>query len=134
MGNIQIIGIIAVIIGIGVFGYLRSEKNEYAERKVSIDSIEAKAALAIIEKLAQSTNHLAQCISPKANPIAQQELTRTSIQLQKANSTSLTHAEWVGDYLKIQIQALVDGNKSSQYRYIFEPEAEDGLKLLGVQY
>ena len=126
MGNIQIIGIIAVIIGIGVFGYLRSEKNEYAERKVSIDSIEAKAALAIIEKLAQSTNCLTQCISPKANPVVQQELIRASIQLQKADSTSLTHAEWVGDYLKIQIQALVDGNKSSQYRYIFEPEAEDG--------
>ena len=134
MGNIQIIGIIAAIIGIGVFGYLRSEKNEYAERKVSIDSIEAKAALVILEKLAQSTNCLAQCISPKADPVVQQELIRASIQLQKADSTSLTHAEWVGDYLKIQIQALVDGNKKSQYRYILEPEAEDGLRLLGVQY
>ena len=134
MGNAQIIGIIAAIIGIGVFGYLRSEKNEYAERKVSIDSIEAKAALAIIEELAQSTNYLAQCISPKANPVVQQELIRTSIQLQEAHSISLTHAEWAGDYLKIQIQALVDGNKKSQYRYILKPETGDGLSLLGIQY
>ena len=134
MGNTQIIGIIAAIIGIGVFGYLRSEKNEYAEREVSIDSIEAKAALAIIEKLAQSTNCLTQSISPKANPVVQQELIRTSIRLQEAYSISLTHAEWTGDYLKIQILALVDGNKASQYRFMLEPEAEDVLKLLGVQY
>ena len=134
MSNIQVIGIIAAIIGIGMFGYLRSEKDEYAERKVSIDSTEAKAALAMIEKLAQSTNSLAQCISLKANPVVQQELIRTSIRLQEADSISLTQAEWTGDYLKIQIQALVDGNKTSVYRFMLEAEAEDRLKILGVQF
>ena len=134
MRNAQIIGIIAAIIGIGIFGYLRSEKDEYAERKVSIDSTEAKAALAMIEKLAQSTNSLAQCISPKANPVVQQELIRTSIRLQEAASISLTQAEWTGDYLKIQIQVLADGKKATAYRFMLEAEAEDRLKLLGVQF
>lgn len=134
MSNIQVIGIIAALIGIGMFGYLRSEKDEYAERKVSIDSTEAKVALAMIEKLAQSTNSLAQCISPKANPVIQQELIRTSIRLQEADSISLTQAEWTGDYLKIQIQALVNGKKATAYRFMLEAEAEDRLKLLGVQF
>jgi len=134
MSNIQVIGIIAAIIGIGIFGYLRSEKDEYAERKVSIDSTEAKAALAMIEKLVQSTNSLAQCISLKANPVVQQELIRTSIRLQEADSISPTQAEWTGDYLKIQIQALVDGKKTSVYRFMLEAEAEGRLKILGVQF
>ena len=134
MSNIQVIGIIAAIIGIGIFGYLRSEKDEYAERKVSIDSTEAKAALAMIEKLVQSTNSLAQCISLKANPVVQQELIRTSIRLQEADSISPTQAEWTGDYLKIQIQALVDGKKATAYRFMLEAEAEDRLKILGVQF
>ena len=88
----------------------------------------------MIEKLAQSTNSLAQCISPKANPVVQQELIRTSIRLQEADSISLTQAEWTGDYLKIQIQALVDGKKATAYRFMLEAEAEDRLKLLGVQF
>ena len=134
MSNIQVIGIIAALIGIGMFGYLRSEKDEYAERKVSIDSTEAKVALAMIEKLAQSTNSLAQCISPKANPVMQQELIRTSIRLQEADSISLTQAEWTGDYLKIQIQALVNGKKATAYRFMLEAEAEGRLKVLGVQF
>ena len=134
MSNIQVIGIIAALIGIGMFGYLRSEKDEYAERKVSIDSTEAKVALAMIEKLAQSTNSLAQCISPKANPVIQQELIRTSIRLQEADSISLTQAEWTGDYLKIQIQALVNGKKATAYRFMLEAEAEGRLKVLGVQF
>ena len=133
MSNIQVIGIIVAIIGIGIFGYLRSEKDEYAERKISIDSTEAKAALAMIEKLAQSTNSLAQCISPKANPVVQQELIRTSIRLQEADSISLTNAEWTGDYLKIHIQVLVDSNKANAYRFMLEAEAEGQLKLLAVQ-
>lgn len=134
MSNIQVIGIIAALIGIGMFGYLRSEKDEYAERKVSIDSTEAKVALVMIEKLAQSTNSLAQCISPKANPVMQQELIRTSIRLQEADSISLTQAEWTGDYLKIQIQALVNGKKATAYRFMLEAEAEGRLKVLGVQF
>ena len=134
MSNIQVIGIIVAIICIGTFSYLRSEKDEYAERKISIDSTEAKAALAMIENLAQSTNSLAQCISPKANPVVQQELIRTSIRLQEADSISLTHAEWTGDYLKIYIQVLEDSNKANAYRFMLEAEAEGQLKLLGVQF
>ena len=58
MNSVQIIIILAAVAAIGVFGYLRSDKNEYAEREVALDSTEAKEAEAIFKQLAQSTTIL----------------------------------------------------------------------------
>lgn len=123
----QIIIILATVAAIGVSGYLRSDKNEYSEREVGLDSPEAKAALAIVEKLAQSTNYLAQCISPKASPAVQKQLIRSAIQLREAEEALLTEVQWTGDYLKIQVRA-----RGNIHCFTLDPEVEGGLKLLGV--
>lgn len=127
MNSSQIIMIVVAVIGVGAFGYLRSDKNEYSEREVGLDSPEAKAALAIIEKLAQSTNYLAQCISPKASPAVQKQLIRSAIQLRESGEVLFTDAQWTGDYLKIQVRA-----RGNIHCFTLEPEVEGGLKLLGV--
>ena len=42
MSSAQIIIILVTVAAIGVFGYLRSDKNEYAEREAALDSAESK--------------------------------------------------------------------------------------------
>jgi len=85
MNSVQIIIILAAVAAIGVFGYLRSDKNEYAEREVALDSTESKEAEAIFKQLAQSTNYLVQCISSKANPAVQQMLLRSAVALKESS-------------------------------------------------
>ena len=128
MTSAQYILIGIAVVGIATFGFMRSNENEYVERPMALDSVEAKAALSIFEQLTQSTNALAEVISPKANPMVQQRLLRSANQLQTAGSVELTSAHWTGDYLKIQIKAA----KASHW-FTLEQVADDGLKLLGVQ-
>ena len=59
MSSAQTILIGVAVVGITVFGFMRSDENEYAEQVVALDSTEAKAALAIFKQLSQSTNALA---------------------------------------------------------------------------
>ena len=128
MSSAQYILIGVAVVGIAIFGFMRSNENEYAERPMALDSDEARAALSIFEQLTQSTNALAEVISPKANPMVQQRLLRSANQLQTAGSVELTSAHWTGDYLKIQIQAAEES-----HWFTLEQVADDGLKLLGVQ-
>ena len=128
MSSAQTILIGVAVVGLTVFGFMRSGENEYAEQVVALDSTEAKAALVIFKQLSQSTNALAEVISPKANPMVQQRLLRSANQLQTAGSVELTSAHWTGDYLKIQIQAAEES-----HWFTLEQAADDGLKLLGVQ-
>ena len=128
MSSPQYILIGVAVAGVAIFGFLRSSENEYAERPMALDSAEAKAALSIFEQLTQSTNALAEVISPKANPMVQQLLLRSANQLQTAGSVELTSAHWTGDYFKIQIKAAEES-----HWFTLEQSADDGLKLLGVQ-
>ena len=116
------------MVGFAVFGFMRSDENEYAERPMALDSAEAKAALAIFEQLTQSTNALSEVISPKANPIVQQHLQRSAARIQTAGTVELINAHWTGDYFKVQIQAAEES-----HWFTLEKAADDGLKLLGVQ-
>ena len=131
MNSVQIISILAAVAAIGVFGYLRSDRNEYAEREVALDSTESKEAEAIFKQLAQSTNYLVQCISSKANPAVQQMLLRSAVALKESSSVTLIGAYWSGDYLKVQVKAPADDAETAQYWFTLEPEANGELKLLG---
>ena len=134
MNSVQIIIILAAVAAIGVFGYLRSDRNEYAEREVALDSTESKEAEAIFKQLAQSTNYLAQCISPKASPVMQQILLRSAVALKESGKATLVVAHWSGDYMKVQIKASTEIDPNAVQWFTLEPEANGGLKLLGVQY
>ena len=133
MSSAQIIIIMIAIAGIGAFGYLHSDKNEYAEREVALGSGESKEAEAIFKQLAQSTNYLAQCISSKASPVVQQMLLRSAVALKESSSATLTGAHWSGDYLKVQVKAPTDDDEAAQQWFTLESEVNGELKLLGVQ-
>ena len=128
MSNAQYILLGVAGVGVAVFGFMRSDENEYAERPMALDSAEAKAALAIFEQLTQSTNALSEVISPKANPMVQQRLLRSAARIQTAGTVELINAHWTGNYLKVQIQAAEES-----HWFTLEPASDDGLKLLGVQ-
>ena len=128
MSNAQYILLGVAVVGVAVFGFMRSDENEYAERPMALDSAEAKAALAIFEQLTQSTNALSEVISPKANPMVQQRLLRSAAQNQTAGTVELINAHWTGNYLKVQIQAAEES-----HWFTLEQASDDGLKLLGVQ-
>ena len=132
MSSASIIIILVAVAAIGVFGYLRSDKNEYAERE-ALDSAESKAAEAIFKQLAQSTNYLVQCISSKASPVVQQMLLRSAVALKESGKATLVGAYWSGDYLKVQVKAPTDGAKPAQHWFTLESEDNGELKLLGVQ-
>ena len=133
MSRAQIIIILVAIAAIGVFGYLRSDKNEYAEREVALDSTESKEAEAIFKQLAQSTNYLVQCISSKASPVVQQILLRSAVVLKESSSVTLTGAYWSGEYLKVQIKASTETDSNAVHWFTLESEANGELKLIGVQ-
>ena len=128
MSNAQYILLGVAVVGVAVFGFMRSDENEYAERPMALDSAEAKAALAIFEQLTQSTNALSEVISPKANRMVQQRLLRSAARIQTAGTVELINAHWTGNYLKVQIQAAEES-----HWFTLEQASDDGLKLLGVQ-
>ena len=128
MSSAQTILIGVAVVGITMFGFMRSDENEYAEQVVALDSTEAKAALAIFKQLSQSTNALADAISPKANPVIQQHLQRSAARLQTAGTVELINAHWTGDYFKVQIKAAEES-----HWFTLEQGGGAGLKLLGVQ-
>ena len=131
MSSAQIIIILGAVVG--VFGYLRSDKNEYAEREVALDSGEAKNAELIFKQLTKSTNYLSQCISPKASPVVQKMLLRSAVALKDSGKVTLAGAHWSGAYLKVQIKAATETDPNAEHWFTLEPEPKGGLKLLGVQ-
>ena len=133
MSNAQIIIILVAVAGVGAFGYLRSDKNEYAEHEVALDSIEAKNAEVIFKQLAKSTNYLVQCISPKASPVVQKMLLRSVVALKDSGKVTLAGTHWSGEYLKVQIKAATETDPNAQHWFTLESKSKGGLKLLGVQ-
>ena len=133
MSSAQILIVLGAVAAVGAFGYLRSDKNQYTERKVALDSVEAKNAEVVFQQLAKSTNHLAQYISQKASPVVQKMLLRSAITLKDSAKVTLVGAHWSGEYLKVQIKTATETDPNAQYWFTLEKESKGGLKLLGVQ-
>ena len=133
MSSAQIIIILVAFAGIVAFGYLRSDKNEYAERGLDLKSQEAKDVEVIFNQLVKSTNYLVQCISPKASPVAQQRLLRSAGALNDSGKVALVGGHWSGAYLKVQIKTETKTDLNAQHWFMLESEVKGGLKLLGVQ-
>jgi hypothetical protein len=129
MNRTQLIIIVVVIVAIAVTLFMWPKDNEFADREVALDSSEAKAALAIIEKLAESTNHLAANLSAEAPPVARQQLLQLSQKLTQAANVKLKKVAWRGEYLSV---AVTCSPAAEHWFYLAEDEAGQ-LKLLGVQ-
>ena len=129
MSRTQLIIIFMGVVAVGVSVFTGSEDKGFADREVALDSSEAKAALAIFEKLAESTNHLAANLSTDAPPIARQKLLQFAQQLTQADTVKLKEVSWRGEYLSV---AVTCWPAAEHWFYLAEDEAGQ-LKLLGVQ-
>ena len=131
-GKILIIGLAAV--GLAGFGFVRSDGNHYAERAVVLDSEEVKQVETMLKRLQQSTNHLAECLSANANPMAQQQLLQRAQQLTEAIEVKVLQAEWSGDYFRVHMGSLSKADASASHWFLLAADEAGALKLLGVQY
>ena len=129
MSRTQLIIIIVAVVAVGATLLTRPKGNEFADRNVALDSREAKAALEIIENLAESTNHLSAHLSADAPSIAQQKLLQISKQLTQATDVKLKEVSWRDEYLSVAITCSPEGE---HWFYLAEDKAGQ-LKLLGVQ-
>ena len=133
MSKAQIIFIAVALVGVGIFGFLRQGSDGHAEREVALDSKEAKAALAMFRQLAQSTNHLAQCLSPKASPIAKRMLHQRAWQLSESTKIILKQAAWSGDFLRVEILGVTQAGGTNSHWFLLTEDEGGELRLMGVQ-
>ena len=131
-GKILIIGVAAV--GLAVFGFVRSGGNAYAERAGALDSEEVQQVETMLQRLQQSTNHLAECFSTDANPMVQKQLLQRAQQLTEATEVKVKQAEWSGDYFRVHVSSPSKVNASASHWFLMAADEAGALKLLGVQY
>ena len=131
-GTILIIGLAAV--GLAVFGFVRSDGNDYAERAVALDSEEVQQVESMLQRLQQSTNHLAEYLSADSNLRAQQQLLQRAQQLTEAIEVKVLQAEWSGDYFRVHVGSPSKADVSASHWFLLAADEAGALKLLGVQY
>ena len=118
---------------LAIFGFLRKGGEEYAEREVGLDSKEVRAALAMFRQLAESTNHLAQFLSPKANPLAKRMLHQRARQLSESTEVTLKQAAWSGDFLRVEILGVTKAGATNSHWFLLTEGEAGELRLMGVQ-
>ena len=133
MSKPQIILIAVAVAGLTLYGFLREGGNEHAEREVGLDSKEAQAALAMFRQLSESTNYLAQFLSPKANPIAKRMLHQRARQLSESTEVTLKQAAWFGEYLRVEILGVTKAGDTNSHWFLLTEDEGGRLRLMGVQ-
>ena len=134
MSRSQIIPIATVAVGLAIWGYMRSEINEYADRDVSLDSKEVHAVRMMMEQLQQSTNYLAAYIFEGVSPMVREQLDQRVRQIHGAVSVSLQSASWRGDYFRVYITSSTEGDTSADHWFLLAADEAGELKLVGVQH
>ena len=131
-GKILIIGVVAA--GLAVFGFVRGDGNDYAEHAAALDSEEVQQVEIMLQRLHQSTNHLAEYLITDLNPMAQQQLLQRAQQLTEAIEVKVLHAEWSGDYFRVHVGSPSKARASASHWFLLAADEAGALKLLGVQY
>jgi hypothetical protein len=131
-GKILIIGVVAA--GLAVFGFVRGDGNDYAEHAAALDSEEVQQVEIMLQRLQQSTNHLAEYLSADVNPIAHQQLLQRAQQLTEAIEVKVLQAEWSGDYFRVHVGSPSKADVSASHWFLLAADEAGALKLLGVQY
>ena len=131
-GKILIIGVAAV--GLAVFGFVRSDGNDYAERAAALDSEEVQQVETMLQRLQQSTNHLAEYLSADPNLMAQQQLLQRAQQLTEATEVKVRQAEWSGDYFRVHVSSPSKVNASASHWFLLAADEVGTLQLMGVQH
>ena len=125
--------IVVAVTGLAIYGFLRQSGDEYTEREVALDSKEAQVALAMFRQLAESTNHLAQCLSPKANPIAKRMLHQRARQLSESTEVTLKQAAWSGEYFRVEILGVTKAGDTNSHWFLLNEDEGGELRLMGAQ-
>ena len=130
--------IILAILGLAVgawqlFSIARDAPNKYEPQPLALDSDEAGSALALLSRVAESTNHLDQCMSLKAPPMARMEVLKWAGRLGENAKLKLKEAAWRDDYLSVGVQSA-DSKTITNTHYFFMAKGPKGkLQLVGVQ-
>lgn len=133
MSKPQVILIAVGLVGIGLYGWLRSGSSENTEREVDPNSKEARAALGLVRQLAESTNYLAECLSPRTAPIARHALHQRAVRLGESTEITLKQASWSGDYFRVEIRAVTKGGDTNSHWFLLTAGEDGQLRLMGVQ-
>ena len=131
-GKILIIGVVAA--GWAVFGFGRGDGNDYAEHAAALDSEEVQQVETVLQRLQQSTNHLAEYLSADSNLMAQQQLLQRAQQLTEAIEVKVLQAEWSGDYFRVHVGSPSKADVSASHWFLLAADEAGALKLLGLQY
>ena len=131
-GKILIIGVVAA--GLAVFGFVRGDGNDYAEHAAALDSEEVQQVETMLQRLQQSTNHLAEYLSADSNLMVQQQLLQRAQQLAEAIEVKVLQAEWSGDYFRVHVGSPSKADVSASHWFLLAADEAGALKLLGVQY
>ena len=130
--------IILAILGLAVgawqlFPIAKDAPNKYEPQPGALDSDEAGSALALLIRVAESTNHLNQCMGPKTPPMARMEMLKWASRLGKGAKLELKEAAWRDDYLSVGVQSA-DSKTITNTHYFFMAKGPKGkLQLVGVQ-
>ena len=125
--------IVVAVTGLAIYGFLREGGNKHAEREVRLDSREARAVLAMFRQLAESTNHLAQFLSPKVSPIAKRMLHQRARQLSESTEITLKQAAWSGDFFRVEILGVTKAGDTNSHWFLLAEDEGGELRLMGVQ-
>ena len=91
--------ILVAVVFSGLMWLVTNPGNEYKERDAGLDSSEAKEALAMMRQLAESTNHLANCMPLKISPMAKHEVYKKAVRME-AKMEMLVHLSRDGTQVK----------------------------------
>ena len=134
MSRPSMILIAVTTVGLAVWGYQRSEGNQYADREVALDSKEAKTVQAMMDQLQQSTNHLAASVIEGASPMVREQLYQRARQIHGARSVTVQAASWSGDYFRVHISSLTEKDEAAEHWFLLAADEAGALKLVGVQH
>ena len=130
--------VIIIITGLAVAGWqlwpmAKDAPNKYEPQPVALDSSEATDALALLNRVAESTNHLDQCMVPKPPPMARMEVLKWANRVGKDAKLELKEAAWRDNYLSVGVKCTDQKTNPKTHFFYMAKGPEGKLQLIGVR-
>ncbi len=130
--------VILIITGLAVAGWqlwpmAKDAPNKYEPQSVALDSDEATDALALLNRVAESTNHLDQYMVPKTPPMAKMEVLKWASRVGEGGKLELKEAAWRDNYLSVGVKCADRKTYPKTHFFYMAKSPEGKLQLIGVQ-
>ena len=130
--------VILIITGLAVAGWqlwptAKDAPNKYEPQPVALDSDEAGSALALLNRVAESTNYLDQCMGPKTPPMARMEVLKWASRVRKDAKLKLEEAAWRDDYLSVGVKCADQKTNPKTHFFYMAKGPEGKLQLIGIR-